>query len=235
MYKALITGASSDIGLAVCRQYLEQGWEVMGHFRNHRPELDKLHSSNFQGWQCDFSDQSGLEDSLKEKETDLRQVDALITLAAEIVPKDLFSTTTEDILQAILVNYIPSFRLMQIVGSAMLQRKFGRIVHGSSIGVKFGGGEKNFPYSLSKHALELIPSESITWAEKNVLVNVARIGVTDTRLLRAVKKNKIPDRIHKIPAKRLATTEEIASALYWLGSETNSYITGQIIPISGGE
>jgi 3-oxoacyl-[acyl-carrier protein] reductase len=235
MRKVLVTGASSDIGLAVCRQYLEQGWQVIGHFRNHRPELDKLHGRNFLGWQCDFSDQSGFEKSLKEKENDLRNVDALVTLAAEIVPKDLLSITTEDILQAILVNYIPSFRLMQIVGSAMLERKFGRIVHGSSIGVKFGGGKQNFPYSLSKHALELIPSESLAWAENNVLVNAARIGVTDTRLLLAVKKEEIPDRIYKIPAKRLATTEEIASSLYWLGSETNSYITGQIIPISGGE
>ena len=34
----------------------------------------------------------------------------------------------------------------------MKSRKYGRIVNGSSIGVKFGGGENNFPYSLSKHA-----------------------------------------------------------------------------------
>jgi len=235
MRKVLITGASSDIGLAVCRKYLEQDWHVIGHYRSQRPELEKLRGDNFQEWQCDFSNQTEFEKTLKERNGELKEIDALITLAAEIQPRDFLSITSEDILQAITINYIPSFLLMQIVGPAMLKRNFGRIVHGSSIGVKFGGGKQNFPYSLSKHALELIPSECLAWAESNVLVNTARIGVTDTRLLKQIKEQEIPERINKIPTKRMASPEEIASSLFWLGSEINSYITGQIIPISGGE
>ena len=235
MRKVLITGASSDIGLAVCREYLKHGWYVIGHYRNYRHELNSLNSKNFEVWQCDFSNHLELIDALKDKNKDFNEIDAMITLAAEISSKDLLSITAKDILTAITVNYLPSFLLMQTIGPAMLERGFGRIVHGSSIGVKFGGGQQSFSYSLSKHALELIPSECLTWAKDNVFVNTARIGVTDTRLLKLVKENEIPERINNIPTKRLASPEEIASSLFWLGSETNRYITGQVIPISGGE
>jgi len=38
-----------------------------------------------------------------------------------------------------------------------------------------------------------------------------------------------------IPMKRMATTQEIAKFVYWLGSNENTYITGQVLSISGGE
>ena len=49
------------------------------------------------------------------------------------------------------------------------------------------------------------------------------------------KEEEIIKRTPKIPTKRLATPNEIATALFWLGSEENHYITGQTIPVSGGE
>ncbi len=235
MRKVLITGASSDIGLAVCRKYLEQDWHVIGHYRSQRPELEKLRGDNFQEWQCDFSNQTEFEKTLKERNGELKEIDALITLAAEIQPRDFLSITSEDILQAITINYIPSFLLMQIIGPAMLKRNFGRIVHGSSIGVKFGGGESSFTYSLSKHTQEFIPQECRKWAEQNVYVNIVRIGVTDTRLHSKIPHKDMAARAKLIPAGRLASPEEIAGTLFWLGSDNNSFTTNEVIAVSGGE
>ena len=43
------------------------------------------------------------------------------------------------------------------------------------------------------------------------------------------------DRISMIPIGRMASTQEIAKFVYWLGSNENTYITGQVLSISGGE
>ena len=63
---------------------------------------------------------------------------------------------------------IPMFVLRHIL-KKMVKKKYGRIVNGSSIGVKFGGGENSFNYSLSKHLLEFIPNTLRKLASKNII------------------------------------------------------------------
>ena len=54
------------------------------------------------------------------------------------------------------MNTIPSVLAVQELGEAMSEQGYGRIVIGSSIGVKFGGGIKSYCYSLTKFASELL-------------------------------------------------------------------------------
>ena len=67
----------------------------------------------------------------------------------------------------------------------------------------------------------------------NVLVNVVRIGVTNTDSMR--KTLKLNPRQKLIPMGRAASPEEIANHLIWLNSSENTFITNQVISISGGE
>ena len=48
--------------------------------------------------------------------------------------------------------------MLQVFLEKKWQKKWGRIVNLGSIGVKFGGGQRNFPYSISKFILEFFPS-----------------------------------------------------------------------------
>jgi len=235
MKRVLITGASSDIGLAVCQKYQEAGWLVIGHFRNDRVELEQLRGDQLEDWQCDFSNLSSLELDLKSENKNISSVDAFVNLAAELTPVEFSKATTSEILSALSANLLPGLLIMQTIGPAMVERGFGRIVHGSSIGVKFGGGKQSFAYSLSKHAQEFIPQECRKWATKNVYVNIARIGATDTRLHSKIKNKDMAARAKLVPAGRLATPQEIAETLYWLGSENNTFTTSETISIAGGE
>ena len=117
----------------------------------------------------------------------------------------------------------------------MIKRGWGRIVNLSSIGVKYGGGKKTFCYSLSKHALELFPQDHKTWAASNVLINTLRVGVTDTRMHKVDPDKDMSERVSMIPIGRMAMPDEIANTVCWLGSEQNSFITGQVITAAGGE
>ena len=87
---------------------------------------------------------------------------------------------------------------------------------------------------MSQHCREFIPSAFKDLAKNNILINNIRIGVTDTKIHKKIKKN-IKNRIKLIPINRMATTKEMASYITNLSSESNSYMAGQTISVSGGE
>ena len=60
---------------------------------------------------------------------------------------------------------------------------------------KFGGGEKNYPYLLSKFALEFFPSSNKKWIKNNVLVSTARVGVTKTKIHNKPKTKNLLERV----------------------------------------
>jgi NAD(P)-dependent dehydrogenase (short-subunit alcohol dehydrogenase family) len=235
MRTVLVSGGSSDIGLAVCRRYLEAGWRVIAHYRTWRAELDALTGANCEFWQADLADTATLERQLADDPAFFTRADAFVNLAADLSPTRFEEADAAHILRALAVNLVPGLLLMRTIGTAMAERGFGRIVHASSIGVKYGGGGDSFTYSLSKHAQEFIPSAARRWASQNVFVNVVRVGVTDTRFHTRFAAKDMTARAKMIPAGRLATPVEVAGSLYWLGSEDNGYTTGQVIAVAGGE
>jgi NAD(P)-dependent dehydrogenase (short-subunit alcohol dehydrogenase family) len=115
------------------------------------------------------------------------------------------------------------------------KKKWGRIVHLGSIGVKFGGGINNLPYSLSKFNLEFFPNYTKKWIKHNVFINTIRVGETNTKLHKNLPSKNIKKRTELIPAKRMANQGEIAEFVCYIGSEKNTYISHQVLPISGGE
>ena len=81
----------------------------------------------------------------------------------------------------------------------------------------------------------IFPSQVQKWAKKNVLVNTVRVGVTDTKIHSKLKSKNMKKRISLVPLKRMADKKEIANFVFFLGSDRNSYISNQVMRISGGE
>ena len=117
----------------------------------------------------------------------------------------------------------------------MVKKKWGRIVNLGSIGVKFGGGMSNLPYSLSKFGLEFFPNNTKKWIKDNVFINTLRVGATDTKLHKSLPSKNLKNRTNLIPIKRMANPKEIAEFVYLICSEKNTYISHQVISVSGGE
>lgn len=237
MKTVFIGGASSDIGIPLCAKYAQAGYKVIAHYRKMRAEFQKVCdlSPSITPYQLDFSDPGKLEEEIENKNDLFGAVDVLVNLAADMRPVSFLEASSEDILGALKSNLLPGLLLMKAIGPSMIKRGWGRVVQTSSIGVKYGGGMRNFPYALSKHAEEFIPAECRKWAQHNVLVNVVRIGVTDTRIHKVEPDKSLEDRSRLIPMKRPAAPLEICEFLFWLGSEENSFVTGEVIAASGGE
>ena len=235
--QVLITGASSDIGLAVCRHYLSNEYSVLGLHNQGQPALTRL-AEEYSGLilrQLNFESPENIENFIQEEKDQLLASEIIIHAAALVDPVPFFDLTADDLLRAFTINVIPSLLFVRTLVPAMIDRGWGRIVNLSSIGVKFGGGSKTFCYSLSKHALEFFPQDHKSWAARNILINTLRVGVTDTRMHKVDPKKDMNQRVSMIPMGRMATPDEIAKVVYWLGSEQNSFTTGQVITVAGGE
>jgi NAD(P)-dependent dehydrogenase (short-subunit alcohol dehydrogenase family) len=235
--RALVTGASSDIGLAICRAYASRGYRVLAHYRTDRDALSaflKQHRDS-SALKIDFADTGALERAIGEHATELRECCVLVHAAALLEPVPFEKLEAAALLRAYAANTVPAVLLTRVMAPAMAERKWGRIVHLTSIGTKFGGGASTLAYSLSKHALELLPAAGRRWAGANVLVNALRVGVTDTRMHKREAGKDMAKRVAQIPAGRMASAEEIARAVYWLGSEENGFVTGETISAAGGE
>lgn len=237
--QVLITGANSDIGIALARRYLAEGWRVLAQFRSDNAAFDALRAeagASLVARRADFAEAEAA-DTLVDAEPDLFLAnDALVHLAAsrEVIP--FAEVDAAAMIRHFTVAAVSGFLLMRRLAPAMAERGWGRVVNAGSIGVRFGGGGTSFCYSLAKHALEFMPAAVKEWAGKGVLVNTVRIGVTDTRGLASDKDAAaIARRAAMIPTGRAATSEEMAEVLYWLGSEANAVMTGQVLSAAGGE
>lgn len=236
--RVFVVGASSDIGLAICRKFLSEGWEVLAHYRTQRLELEFLARANPKKVdlvEIAFDDPLLIEENLARHKINYAKCDAMVNCAAAHEPRKFCDINASSIMHNFSVNVLPGLLIVRDMVPAMKQKKWGRMIHLSSVGVKFGGGTESFCYSLSKHTLEFMPADYKGWAADNIFLNVVRVGVTDTRIHNLNPSKNMAKRIEMIPAKRMATADEISKTVWFLGSQENSYITGQVISISGGE
>jgi NAD(P)-dependent dehydrogenase (short-subunit alcohol dehydrogenase family) len=119
----------------------------------------------------------------------------------------------------------------------MLPQGSGSIVNISSTYGSVGAAGASV-YVASKHAVEgLTKSAALEVAGTGVRVNVIAVGTTDTGMLTrftSTDENKAA-LVSTVPLKRLATPEEIAHVIAFVGSANASYMTGSSIPVDGGK
>lgn len=234
MNRYVVTGASSEIGLAVVRKLLFNNVKVVAvcATRPHRIQRefsDSISDGLLQICTTDFNNPNEFISDLERSEP----IDGFVGLAALRKNVPYGQVTFQDLEEHFRVNVIPNVLAAQLLGPRMAARGFGRFVIAGSIGVKFGGGKSTYAYALSKLAQELIPAEAKSWSRRNVLYNVVRIGFT------ATESNTYSEDFYQrqdlIPIGRAAEPEEIAKFIHWLASGDNTYVSGQVLAISGGE
>jgi len=235
----LILGGSSDIGVEVVKNFLQLEWKITAHFFKNKKKLEvlrknskdlKIIKSNFLNY-----NNSNVEKLMVKKFKD--KYDSIINLVGYVDNRGFENTNLTSILRSLTVNALLPILIEKMQVKKMLSQKWGRILNCSSIGVKFGGGINSYNYCLSKHCLEFIPSNYKNWAKRNVFINNLRIGVTNTKIHKKMrrKKLKMKKRLKLIPANRMAEPKEISAYIVSLATESNSYMTGQTLTVSGGE
>ena len=233
-HKILVLGASSDIGIKVVDLFLKNKWSVDAHYFRNKSQLSKIESSKLKLINENFNNFNIDKDNLFSKKFS-NNYSSIVNLIGYIDNKSFESTSLKNTLDSIKINSLIPFFIFRKYLKKMKNNNFGRLLNASSIGVKYGGGKNTFNYSLSKHLLEFFPSSYKELAKFNILINTLRVGLTDTKIHTKINKKNIKKRISLVPIKRMATPHEIAKMIYYLSSNENTYITNEVIAISGGE
>jgi 3-oxoacyl-[acyl-carrier protein] reductase len=212
-----ITGASRGIGKAIAQRFEAEGFALIAPLRT---ELDLSSVDSVR--------------SYLEMHRDL-DVDVLINNAGQNPINHLENISFTDWQSTLMVNLTSAFLLTQAFVPTMVKKGWGRVVNVSSCyGVFSRSGRA--AYTASKSGLNgFTKTIAIEYGCKNVLVNAVCPGFVETDLTR---QNNTPEQIKMLCAQtllnRLAKPSEIAEFIYFLGSEKNTFITGQSILIDGG-
>jgi 2-dehydro-3-deoxy-D-gluconate 5-dehydrogenase len=139
-------------------------------------------------------------------------------------------------MQVMQVNLNSVFRLCQLAGRAMLERRQGKIINIASL-LSFQGGIRVPSYAASKGGVaQLTKALANEWADRNVQVNAIAPGYFRTENTSALQADELRNRqiLERIPAGRWGEPDDIAGAAVFLASAASSYIHGEVLVVDGG-
>ena len=227
----LILGGSSDIGVELVKMMFRKNKYILNvHYNSNIKSLKNL-SSNINLIQANFTNVNI--DKLLSKFK--KNYDIIINLTGYIDNQSFEKFNLNNFEKTIRANSIIPMIIIRESIKNMVKKKWGRIINSSSIGVKFGGGDKTFNYSASKHFNEFIPKSIRELSDKNILYNVIKIGLVNTKIHKKISNKDLKKRIKMVPMQKIADPIDIAKYICDLISEENKFITGEVLSISGGE
>jgi NAD(P)-dependent dehydrogenase (short-subunit alcohol dehydrogenase family) len=238
---ALITGGSRGLGRAMARGFAEAGADVMITSR-HEDELkaavdvvSKGHRSKVEMMVCDMTDVKQVDDLAKSAVSRLGKVDILINNAGTNIPQPIDQVTDAAWETTMMLNLTSVMRLTRALVPGMKERRWGRIIHISSV-LGLGGKEGRNSYCATKAALTgLARASALDLGPFNVTVNCIAPGpfLTDLpgKLLSDEQKKHFAART---AFGRWGKPEEIVGPALMLASEAGSYVTGSTLLVDGG-
>lgn len=214
---ALVTGGTRGIGLGVVEALRANGWKVTATGRS---DFDLEKKESVASW---LNSNSDLNPYL------------LVCNAGINLPKRIEAQSEEEFLRINQANYFSNVLLIKSIILQMVKNGEGRVVFISSA-YALKSKEGRSAYSASKAAMEaFIRTCAIEYSKQNILFNSIAPGFIETDLTLANNNpTQIKELTERIPVGRLGHPIEIAELVKFLGSPSNTYITGQTINIDGG-
>lgn len=237
---ALITGATRGIGKAIAIRLANAGFDIA---LNYRKENDDLTNTKLEiekaGVDClpvqgDISSFEDCERIAKEIFDKFGKIDVLVNNAGITKDMLLMRMKPEDFSSVVDVNLIGTFNMTRNVVPYMVKARSGKIVNISSVvGIEGNAGQAN--YAASKAGIiGFTKSLARELGSRNILVNAVAPGFIETDMT-AVLSDSVRDEIaKKISLKRMGTAEDVAGVVEFLCGEASSYVTGTVIPVTGG-
>ena len=235
MKTVFITGGSRGIGAELVRTFSKNGYNVAFTYRSSCEAAEQLAlETGALAIKADSRSESEATDALNKAVSHFGGVDCLINNAA-VSSFSLFTDITLDEWNDMMsVNLTGAFIYSKAVITDMLKRKQGRIINitsmwglvGASCEVHYSAAKAGLIGMTKALAKELGPS--------GITVNAIAPGVIDTEMNKALTDGDRAALIDETPVMRIGTTRDVAEAALFLAGDGASFITGEVLNVSGG-
>ena len=242
---AVITGAASGIGLESARWLRDSGVALILLDRSEavRDVASTLSTKGVrvQAVAADLSDLEAVAQAGERILSLCSGVDILVNNAGVHPKVDGRIAQFEEITLAdwefvFRVNTTAPFLLCQKLVPSMKARQWGRVINIASRAGRTYSPRAGTHYSASKAAvIGMTRKIAGDYAAFGITANCIAPGQIETPLARTSKPEVLAEAAKKIPAGRLGTVAEIASAVTYLASDGASFVTGTVVDINGGE
>ncbi len=239
----LITGGSTGIGAASARLAAAAGADVALTWATHGDAAEAVradceaHGGRAIALECNVTDPAQVEQAVRQTLGAFGRLDVCFANAGALVRRSPIVDTSDALFDEVMkLNVYGVFYTARAALRPMLEAGRGHIIVNASVAARTGGGGGSVHYAAAKGAVvSFVRGLAREVASGGLRVNAIAPGVTDTPFH---EKFTEPERMQafrkKIPLGRPGTPEEIARCFVWLCGETEGFITGETVYLTGG-
>ena len=241
----LVTGSSRGIGAAILERFARAGADCVLHYWDdpdgaNRSEAEQLAerirslpaSPQLALLSADVREAAEVETLMQKVQERFGGLDILVNNAGILRDRSIRRMTPADWQDVIQTNLTGVFHGCKY--AAEILREHGRIINIASVAGLVGiHGQANYA-AAKAGVIGLSRSLAKELARRQITVNAVAPGVVNTAMVRAIKPELMAEYLQQIPLGRLAEPSEIANVVLFLASAEAAYITGQVIPVTGG-
>ena len=235
MKTVLITGGSRGIGRAAVKLFSKNGYRVAFTYKSSEEEAKALaRECGALAIKADSESESDIISTVSLVESELGGIDILINNAAVSSFSLLTDISLAEWRRVVDTSLTGAFLYSREALRSMIRKKWGRIVNvssmwglvGSSCEVHYSAAKAGLIGFTKALAKEVGPS--------GITVNAVAPGVIDTDMNSSLSDEELSALCDETPVSRIGSPEEVAKAIYFLAGDDSSFVTGEILNISGG-
>ncbi|MFC9762037.1 SDR family NAD(P)-dependent oxidoreductase [Rhodococcus jostii] len=234
---AVVTGAGSGIGRAIALALAEQGdtvvvadLDLQAAEKTAAERPDRLFPMT-----VDVADRAQV-DALRDRVTaEVGVANVLVNAAGWDRTDQFLNATTEFAEKVVAINYLGPVHMCSAFLPGMVEAgNGGRVINLASDAGRVGSAGESIYAGAKGGVIALSKSLAREMARYRINVNCVCPGPTDTPLFQAQSEKLKEALVKAIPFRRLARPEEVAAPVLFFASQSASFITGQVISVSGG-
>jgi NAD(P)-dependent dehydrogenase (short-subunit alcohol dehydrogenase family) len=239
---ALVTGGTSGIGLMIARGLAQHGVRVYIVGRDAKTceavAADLTKQGDCRALPGDLSTLAGVEAIAAALNSHEARLDVLVNNAGGMyeAPIDQFTEAGWDSIADLNLKsvFFLTQKLLPALRAAARERGLASVINIGSMGGSRVGPKENYSYQAAKAGLHhLSGSLAKRLGPENITVNAIAPGFFASRMTQ-IPDAQLPAVLNLVPRRRLGKPEDIVGAVIYLASEAGGFVTGAVIPVSGG-
>ncbi|MFT7646793.1 MAG: 2-hydroxycyclohexanecarboxyl-CoA dehydrogenase [Candidatus Poriferisodalaceae bacterium] len=241
----VVTGGGGGIGSAVCASFASEGGRVAVLDRDGTAAEATAAAIVEQGGvaiavESDITERASVDAAVAKVTAELGPIDVLVNNAGWDLFVPFLQTEPEDWSKLIDINLVGALNMHHAILPGMVERGSGRVVNVSSDAARVGSSGEAVYAACKAGIVAFSKTLAREHSRHGITFNVVCPGPTDTALLDSVVENAAnPEKLKEafrrsIPIGRLGQPEDLAGAILFFASDGASFVTGQVLSVSGG-